>query len=92
MASTGHPSITLNIFGEKGGDRLAQEFGVTLLGRLPLKMDIREQTDAGRPPLVADPESPVSLEYRQIALQVAAAVWQQSLEGVGGPEIAIADD
>ena len=80
------------IFGEHGGERLAEEFMVPLLGQLPLKMSIREQVDAGKPPVVSDPESAESQEYRNIALKLAASLWSQSLEGQAGPEISFSDD
>lgn len=81
------------IFGEDGGQKLAEEYGVEVLGRLPLQMDIRLQTDAGRPPVVVNPESEVSLVYRDIARAVAARIWQQVLGGANkAPEISVADD
>ncbi|WP_075186086.1 iron-sulfur cluster carrier protein ApbC [Teredinibacter haidensis] len=80
------------IFGEAGGEALADEYGVSVLGRLPLTLAIREQTDAGTPPVVADPDSAVSKEYRSIASHVALALWQQSLAGNAGPEISFSDD
>lgn len=81
------------IFGEDGGRKLAEQFGVEVLGRLPLQMDIRLQTDAGRPPVVVNPESEVSLVYRDIARAVAARIWQQVLGGANkAPEISFADD
>ncbi len=79
------------IFGENGGERLAQEFGTPLLGRLPLEMAIREQVDQGRPPLVADPDSPVSQIYRDIASKIATQLWVQSTQAAG-PEISFEDD
>ena len=81
------------IFGEEGGQRLADEFGVDLLGMLPLQMDIRVQTDAGKPPMVVDPNSEVSQSYRRIARSLAASLWQQALSGESkGPEISFSDD
>lgn len=66
------------IFGEHGGEQLAQDYATQLLGRLPLQRAIREQMDRGEPPLVADPESSVSQCYREIALKVAADLWQNA--------------
>lgn len=88
-ANCGH---TEAIFGEHGGERLAQDYGVTLLGRLPLHADIRRQTDAGRPPVAADPESDISRTYRSVARQVAAGLWRQALAGNAGPEIVVEED
>ncbi len=80
------------IFGQDGGQRLAEEFAVKVLGRLPLQLAIREQSDAGKPPLVQDPDSAVSQTYREIAHEVAAQIWQQARAGSTAPEISFADD
>jgi len=81
-----------DIFGAHGGEALAAEYSVGLLGRLPLTKVVREQTDAGKPPVVADPNSELSREYRSIANSVALTLWLQSLSGNSGPEISFADD
>jgi ATP-binding protein involved in chromosome partitioning len=62
------------IFGSGGGARLAQESGVTLLGKLPLDSRIRAETDSGRPTVVADPDGPIAKRYREIARAAAAAL------------------
>lgn len=80
------------VFGEHGGETLAQKYGVKLLGRLPLQLSIREQTDRGMPPVVAEPTSEISLLYRDIALRVAAQLWVLSRQGNKGPSISITDD
>lgn len=80
------------IFGEHGGERLAEDFETQLLGRLPLTMAIRLQTDVGEPTVAKDPEAPESLVYREIARKVAASIWVQSVVGDGAPVIEIADD
>src|SRR3989441_4494647 len=46
------------IFGEGGGQELADELDVPMLGRVPLTMPLREQSDEGLPLVVADPEDP----------------------------------
>ncbi len=60
------------IFGSGGGVQMAEQFEVPLLGRLPLTMQIREETDCGQPSVVADPKGPVARAYREIALRMAA--------------------
>lgn len=80
------------IFGTAGGDRLATQYGVALLGRLPLQMSICEQTDGGNPPVIADPTSAVAEKYRAIALNVAAILWQKSLTDAAAPTISVSDD
>lgn len=56
-----------HLFGEGGGQRMAAQYGVPLLGSLPLDIAIREQGDAGRPVVVAAPDSAVAQAYRQAA-------------------------
>jgi ATP-binding protein involved in chromosome partitioning len=61
-----------HIFGAGGGERMAAEYGVDLLGSLPLDIRIREETDAGCPTVVAEPEGPLAASYRAIARRMAA--------------------
>jgi ATP-binding protein involved in chromosome partitioning len=60
-----------HIFGEHGGKNLSEEYGVPLLGSLPLDRRIREETDAGKPTVVADPQSPISRAFTDAALRAA---------------------
>jgi ATP-binding protein involved in chromosome partitioning len=62
------------IFGEGGGQRVADEFGVPLLGQIPLEMETREGGDAGVPITVGHPESAPAQAFRKIAAAVAARV------------------
>ncbi len=61
-----------HIFGEGGGTRMAEEYGVDFLGALPLDITIREQADGGNPTVAAMPESKISEIYREIARKTAA--------------------
>ena len=63
-----------HIFGEGGGKRMAQEYGMDYLGALPLDMQIRLQADGGKPTVVADPDGSVAAVYRQLARQVAVKI------------------
>src|SRR4029077_4033594 len=54
---------TEHIFGAGGGGRMAQEYGVRLLGELPLDAHIREEADSGRPTVVAAPEASRARPY-----------------------------
>ena len=65
-------NMTGEVFGEGGGERLAEELGVPLLGRVPLDPLLRECGDAGEPLLVAAPESSSALALRAIADEVVA--------------------
>jgi ATP-binding protein involved in chromosome partitioning len=63
-----------NIFGSGGGDRMSKDYGIDLLGSLPLDIRIREQADSGKPTVVADPDGRVAEIYRQIARRVAIKI------------------
>ena len=63
-----------HIFGEGGGKKMCQDYGVDFLGALPLNLSIREQADSGRPTVVADPDGAISAIYKGIARQVAIRV------------------
>ena len=63
-----------HVFGAGGGERMAQDYGVDLLGSLPLDIRIREQADSGTPTVVADPDSRPSQIYRDIGRRVAVKV------------------
>src|SRR4051812_2364342 len=55
------------IFGEGGGQELADELDVPMLGRVPLTMPLREQSDEGLPLVIEDPDDPAAQVIRQIA-------------------------
>jgi ATP-binding protein involved in chromosome partitioning len=48
------------IFGEGGGQLLAEQLGVPLLAKVPLTMPLREQSDSGLPLVLADPDDPAA--------------------------------
>ena len=61
-----------HVFGAGGGVRMAAEYGVPLLGSLPLDIRIREQTDGGRPTVVAEPDGALAAAYHDVARRAAA--------------------
>lgn len=60
-----------HLFGEGGGQRMAEQYGVPLLGSLPLEIGIREQGDAGTPIVAAAPESAAAKAYVAAAQRLA---------------------
>jgi ATP-binding protein involved in chromosome partitioning len=66
------------LFGTGGGEKMCKDFNVEFLGALPLDINIRQQTDEGRPPVVADPDGRVSQIYKEIARRVAVKVADQA--------------
>jgi ATP-binding protein involved in chromosome partitioning len=67
-----------HIFGSGGGERMAKQHNVELLGALPLDIRIREEADGGKPTVAAEPDSRIALIYRDIARRAAARL---SLKG-----------
>ena len=66
------------IFGSGGGQRMAEEYGVELLGSLPLDLRIREQADSGTPSVAAEPRGAAATEYLAIARRLGARVAQRA--------------
>lgn len=79
-----------HIFGEGGGDKIAEEFDTQLLGSLPLSKYIREQSDNGLPVVADDPVSNISNMYRNVARNLAVSLSRLESEVV--PDIQISDD
>jgi ATP-binding protein involved in chromosome partitioning len=74
-----------NIFGEGGGQRLSEEYGVPYLGAVPLGMGVREGGDSGVPIVVGDPESPQAEAFRRVAEEVARQVSIEAMK----PELVV---
>ncbi len=62
-----------HIFGHDGAQLMSLKYLVNFLGSLPLDARIQQQTDAGQPTVVAEPESRISALFREMARKVAAA-------------------
>ncbi|MBU6460232.1 MAG: iron-sulfur cluster carrier protein ApbC [Proteobacteria bacterium] len=71
------------IFGQGGAQRMCADYGVSLLGALPLDIRIREQVDSGHPTVAVDPDSETSLIYREIARKAAAKISLQAKDRSG---------
>jgi len=61
-----------HIFGSGGGQLMSEQYGVDVLGSLPLDISIREGVDNGRPTVALAPDSPITATYRAIARKAAA--------------------
>jgi ATP-binding protein involved in chromosome partitioning len=59
------------VFGEDGGRREAERLGVPYLGSVPLAANVREGGDAGRPVVLADPESEAAAVLAALAAVIA---------------------
>ncbi len=62
------------IFGHGGGEQMAKDFEIPLLGRLPLAMEIRSSLDEGKPTMMNSPDSSLAQSYRSLALRTAGVL------------------
>ncbi|RQS76216.1 iron-sulfur cluster carrier protein ApbC [Burkholderia sp. Bp8963] len=67
-----------HIFGAGGAERMSKDYGVNVLGSLPLDIAIREQADSGAPTVAADPDGKLARRYREIARGVALAIAERA--------------
>src|SRR5436190_1647428 len=74
-----------NIFGEGGGERLANEYGVPFLGSIPMGIEVREGGDKGVPVVVGQPHSPQAESFRRVAEEVARQVSIEAMK----PELVV---
>ncbi len=81
-----------HVFGEGGGARMAAQYGVPLLGSLPLDIRIREQADSGNPTVAAMPDSDLAARYREIARNAAGRLSLRARNmALGLPKIVVAN-
>ena len=73
------------IFGEGGGQELADELDVPLLGKVPLQEELRVAADEGRPLVLEDPDAPAAQALRHAARGLIAATPQELGRAPGSP-------
>jgi ATP-binding protein involved in chromosome partitioning len=74
----GHCGERTEIFSHGGGERAAQKLGVPFLGHIPIDPAIRAGGDTGMPIVVAAPDSPQSVAFRQIAKKLVEGLTAQA--------------
>ena len=87
------------IFGEGGGQQLADEIDVPLFGKIPLQEELRVHADKGTPLVAADPDAPASQAILSLARGIVAATPQElpvlqmaaptAAPGAGGKELPV---
>ena len=77
------------IFGEGGGQLLADELDVPLLGKIPLQEELRVGADEGRPLVLDDPDAPASQALYHAARGIIAATPQELavFQAASGPPV-----
>jgi ATP-binding protein involved in chromosome partitioning len=73
------------IFGNGGGQKLSDEYGLNFLGQVPLGMEVREGGDDGVPVVLGSPDSPQAAAFRHVAEEVARQVSIEAMK----PELTI---
>ncbi len=68
-----------DVYGEGGGQKLADERKVPFLGRIPMQASVREGGDYGRPVVATDPDSPAGKAFEEVAKTVAQQVSMAAL-------------
>jgi len=71
---------SLDVFGEGGGEAMANAYGLTFLGRIPLDPQIRIKGDTGQPIVVSQPDSKPAQILNSMACEVASFISRLSLE------------
>jgi ATP-binding protein involved in chromosome partitioning len=79
-SSCGHEE---HIFGAGGGELMCKDYNIDLLGSLPLDIKIREQSDSGKPTVIAEPDSEIAKVYKTIARKAASKIAIASLDHSG---------
>jgi ATP-binding protein involved in chromosome partitioning len=80
------------IFGSGGGELLSREYGVDVIGRLPLDIVIRETTDSGNPVVASDAGHGAAQAYLDLATEVMKHVNAVEEAKVTAPNVTISDD
>lgn len=66
-----------HIFGTGGAEKISHEFGLALLGQIPLHLSMREDIDVGMPTVARRPESEHAGYYKQLADRVCSTMYWQ---------------
>jgi ATP-binding protein involved in chromosome partitioning len=66
-----------HLFGQGGAEKLAKQYGLDLLGSIPLAIQIRQMTDSGHPPVVQEPSGPYAKAFGEIAQNVITKLASQ---------------
>ncbi len=69
-----HCGKTTDVFSHGGGEKTSERYEVPYLGSLPLELKIREAGDAGKPVVIAAPESEEAKAFLKIAQDVASRI------------------
>lgn len=83
------PDKKYHIFGEGGGQEVADEFAVDLLGQVPLDMEMRDANDGGMPIVLKKPDSPATNEFSELTKRIAKKARKKSFDLMDNPGVKI---
>lgn len=72
-----------HIFGQDGGKRMSEAYGVPSLGQIPINAAMCAQTDGGVPAVAADPEGLMARIFRDIAHRLTGLIAQKPKDRTG---------
>lgn len=72
-----HCGETIHVFGEGGGEKVAQDMGLELLGSIPMDPRISADSDEGTPFVIRHPDSPASKAFGKIIEKIEEKVKQE---------------
>jgi ATP-binding protein involved in chromosome partitioning len=79
----------MDIFGEGGGKKMAEDSQVAFLGAIPMDPQVRIGGDNGAPVVVTQPDTAAAKALRSIAEQLAAQLSVQAIKNQAAPKIEI---
>jgi ATP-binding protein involved in chromosome partitioning len=79
------PEKRYHIFGQGGGQKLANQYGVPFLGEVPLGLEVREASDTGTPVVISQPDSPQAKAFVKVAEEVARQISIEAMK----PELVV---
>ncbi len=88
----GHCGEEEFIFGTGGGEQIAEQYQTRVLASLPLDKNLRENTDAGKPAVIADSQGPIAARYRELADALMEQLGQSDSPVKQFPTIEISND
>jgi ATP-binding protein involved in chromosome partitioning len=71
---------TVDVFGQGGGEAMADVYGLPFIGRIPLDPAIRINGDNGQPIIISQPDSTPAMVFKDLACEVAAYISQMNLK------------
>jgi ATP-binding protein involved in chromosome partitioning len=77
----------MDVFGQGGGEAMANHYNVPFLGGIPMNPNVRIGGDTGRPIVVTEPESDAAKALKAVAEAVAARISVAALTGSNAPTI-----